>query len=855
MKWRCCSCVAACGFLLCGLFLNPLSATPANGQEDASTKQPGIPVDHAKRMQQGLQLFRERVRPILTEHCLDCHGGESIKADFDLSSRDSLLASGFVGESAKDSYLLQLIKHEAEPHMPLKADKLSETDIEVIRNWIHLGAPYDKPLAEQRVRQSATMEVTDSDRRFWAFQPLSAVPIPEVDHVEWCRTPIDRFILSAQEKVGLLPNGPAASRNLVRRAAFDLHGLPATMEEVSEFEQQASPDAWENLVSRLLDSPHYGERWARHWMDVARFAESHGYEQDYDRPNAYHYRDFLIRAFNEDLPFDQFVQWQLAGDELAPENPLAMMATGFLGAGAFPTQLTEAEFESARYDELDDMVATTGVAFLGLSVGCARCHDHKFDPIPSVDYYRMASNFTSTIRSEIELDLDPKANQGRRNEWEERLTELQEDLAAFEQTEVPALFAAWLPGYIPGDSVSDWETLTVSSVSAENQSKFELQEDASWLAVGKAPNKDIVTITAESRGKTAGALRLETLVHDSLPNQGPGRAANGNFALGDIRISVVPLARSSEPVDIRLVTARATHQQNEDSLSVNASIDDDPISGWAVDGGGIGKDQAAVFDFAETIGSDRGHRWTIVLRQQHPNTQHAIGRFRFSIGNKAGLAATVGDSGVDPAIANSLEVAQTNGDQTAEAWKIAQRWFATTLPEWQKRHQALQQHKAKGPDIRLTRVMVTSEGLPKMSHHADGRGFPHFYPQTFILNRGDVHQKNAVAAPGFLQVLKPAEAQESDWQVKPQSGHGRTSFRRAALANWMTDSRTGAGALVARVIVNRLWQHHFGRGLVTTPNDFGVSGERPTHPELLEWLANDLVENGWRLKRLHHMIM
>ncbi len=179
--------------------------------------------------------------------------------------------------------------------------------------------------------------------------------------------------------------------------------MPPSPEEVDAFVNDPAPDAYERLVDRLLASPHCGERFARHWMDVARFAESHGYEQDYDRPFAYHYRDFLIRAFNDDMPYDQFVHWQLAGDELAPDDPLAMAATGFLGAGAFPTQLTEAEFESARYNELDDMVATTGVAFLGLSVGCARCHDHKYDPIPSEDYYRMAAVFTTTIRSEIDV--------------------------------------------------------------------------------------------------------------------------------------------------------------------------------------------------------------------------------------------------------------------------------------------------------------------------------------------------------------------------------------------------------------------------------------------------------------------
>ncbi len=199
----------------------------------------------------------------------------------------------------------------------------------------------------------------------------------------------------------------------MRRAYFDLIGLPPSQQEVEAFLTDADPQSYEKLIDRLLASKHHGERVGRHWLDIARFAESHGFEQDYDRPHAYHYRDFVIKAFNADMPFDQFVRWQLAGDEIEPENPLAMMATGFLGAGVFPTQLTEKEFESSRYDELDDMVATMGTAMLGMTIGCARCHDHKFDPIPARDYYQLISAFRTTIRSNVEIDLDRRRN-GRR---------------------------------------------------------------------------------------------------------------------------------------------------------------------------------------------------------------------------------------------------------------------------------------------------------------------------------------------------------------------------------------------------------------------------------------------------------
>ena len=394
--------------------------------------------DHVEKAKRGMALFKSDVRSILTQHCLDCHGGKSTKADFDLSTRELLMDSGFVTKSAEDSHLVQLIQHSADPHMPFKAPKLSDEQIQKISEWINLGAPYDMPLAGKSDSGGLGMQVSDDDRQFWSFRPLTSVEPPVPTDEAWCRTPIDRFIRSRQESQGVTPNATADRRILIRRAYFDLTGLPPEPADVDAFVNDPDPNAWPKLIDRLLASPHYGERWARHWMDVARFAESHGYEQDYDRPYAYHYRDFLIRAFNSDLPYNQFVQWQLAGDELAPDQPMAMMATGFLGAGAFPTQLTEAEFETARYDELDDMVMTTGVSFLGLSVGCARCHDHKFDPVPAVDYYRLAANFGSAIRSEPEIDLDPAENSKRRQMFENEIADRERAVAEYTKTQLPS---------------------------------------------------------------------------------------------------------------------------------------------------------------------------------------------------------------------------------------------------------------------------------------------------------------------------------------------------------------------------------------------------------------------------------
>lgn len=842
--------------LVCyGAIISPLESIADEKQSPAKKSSKPLPADHTERVKKGTALFKSEVRTILTKHCLECHGGKSVKADFDLSTHKKLMDSGYVEDTAEQSHLIKLITHLEEPHMPLKAARLPKASIERIRQWIDLGAPYDKPLVEGKsIDRPKEMKVTEHDRGFWAFQPLRSVPVPKVKNDEWCQTPIDRFILAKQEAAGLRPNSLADKRTRIRRATFDLLGLPASPDEVEKFLSDEEANAWPTVVNRLLKSKHYGERWARHWMDVARFAESHGYEQDYNRPHAYHYRDFLIKAFNRDLPFDRFVQWQLAGDELAPENSLALMATGFLGAGAFPTQLTEAEFESARYDELDDMVTTTGVAFLGLSVGCARCHDHKFDPIPSRDYYRMAATFTTAIRSEIELELDPEENQRQKKAWESKRAELQKALIQYEQQQVPEKFAKWIAKYDPKKLETPWETLQVVEIQSTGGSKFTDQGDGSWLATGKAPAKEVLTILAESPGSSARKFRLEALAHKSLPNKGPGRASNGNFALGHVDVSVAPESDVNASREVSLTNATATHQQNATSLSVMASIDKDPISGWAVDRGGIGKDQAAVFEFTKPITFSGRTRWTIRLTFNHPNTRHAIGRLRLSVSDQANAPVAVGGEGIAPAIRTALVKAKSHGGRNSQSWKTAQAWFAKTLPEWQKLNNALTKHQDKGPDLKRTKVMVTSEGLPHMKHHADGRGFPHFYPQTHILTRGDVHQKQEVATAGFLQVLTPEKLSEDRWRVT-RPDKSRTSFRRATLANWMTDTKHGAGALVARVIVNRVWQHHFGRGLVATPNDFGVSGERPSHPELLEWLANDLVSHNWQLKRLHRQIL
>lgn len=395
--------------------------------------------------------------------------------------------------------------------MPEGKDKLDDATIEKIAKWIDLGAPYDQPLVDVDTKSAGASTFTEAERNFWSFRPLKPInPPPSND--AWIKTPIDHFILDKLAAQGIRPNSITDRRHLIRRAYFDLIGLPPTPEDVDAFVNSSDPLAYEKLIDNLLESQHYGERWARHWMDLARFGESHGYEQDTDRLTAYHYRDFLIKAFNQDLPYDQFVRWQIAGDELKPDDPLAMMATGFLGAGVFPTQLTEKEFESSRYDELDDMVATLGTTFLGLSVGCARCHAHKFDPIPALDYYRMAANFTTTIRSEVELDLEPELNRQRQIKYLTQLEKARDALAKYEKNELAQPAKKLLEQYRTQDEpLEAWDEFESPEVKLGPRKKLARRPDRSWLAPEPTPNNETITFVAKPGAAKIHSIRLEAL--------------------------------------------------------------------------------------------------------------------------------------------------------------------------------------------------------------------------------------------------------------------------------------------------------------------------------------------------------
>ena len=806
---------------------------------------------HAERMARGLEIFRHEVRRVLVDNCVSCHGGAQTMGGLDLTSRGSLSASGKVSDSSESSALIAVLRHQRQPFMPFGRDRLPDAKIAAIARWIDLGAPYDAPL------DSAGTPPDVADSRFWSFRTLSEAPPPQVVDAAWPRTPLDRFMLARLEAGGIEPNAAAGRRALIRRASLNLLGLPPGPEQVEAFVADGAPDAYERVVEALLESPHYGERWARHWMDIARFAESEGYEEDYDRPFAYHYRDFLIKALNRDMPYDRFVRLQVAGDELEPENPLALIATGFMGHGPFPTVITESEFENARYDELDDMVGTLGTALLGLTVGCARCHDHKHDPISARDYYSLAAVFGRTTRTIIEHDLNPAKFRREKHAWESHRKELRGERGEIENQHRGPDFEAWLREGASGAREGAWRVLDIEEVKTSSLAQVDVLDDGSVLFTGDNVDFDRYTLVAELGSVAIRGLRVEALTHPALPFNGPGRSHDGKFLLGVLSAEARTAADpDAEPIELEFASARATDQLDADYSSVEAAINDtNARSGWAVSTASLGTDHAAIFELKAPAEFASGTK-LVVKMHFAVNSHFSLGRLRLSVTDSETpeFAVGKGDRGT---LADGLVALREHGAEalTSDQESALLRVFARSDEKWRAADEALRDHESRIPVPSFTKIQATAEGFAKPRHNSDGMGYPHFYEQTHVLQRGDPGQKVGPAHPGVLQALIGPGAGPERWQVKPPPGWERSRFQRAALAEWLTDADHGAGALLARVIVNRIWHHHFGTGIVATPSNFGAMGSRPSHPGLLDWLARDLIANGWRLKRLHRMIM
>jgi hypothetical protein len=797
--------------------------------------------------------FEQHVRPLLVKHCYECHSAESkiLQGGLLLDSRPGWQKGGDSGPvivpgKPDESLLVRAVQYAKGEviQMPPKG-KLSDAEIAVFVEWVRLGAPDPRSEAP---KTAAKREINiDEAKKYWAFQPLRPVEVPAVKNDAWCRTPVDRFIQAKLEAAGLQANPSADARTLVRRAYFDLVGLPPTPEELDAL-VAAVPDAYAALLDKLLASPHYGERWGRHWLDLARFGESHGFEQDYDRPNAYHYRDFVIEALNRDLPYDTFVKWQLAGDEYEPENPLALKATGFLAAGVHATQITANQAEKERYDELDDMARTVGTTMLGLTIGCARCHDHKFDPITNADYYRIAATFTTTVRSDYEVNLDPQKYRREMEAFEKTHRPLVEARTAYERKVVQPQFDAWLVKRALPEPTADWIVLVPSKTAGSDAVKLTSADDGEIRTSGSQFFAVNYTIEAPTQLAEIAALRLETFADPALPHGGPGTHDDGRFSLRNVKITASPAGKPAkdEPKSVEAAIARLTASHDETRADVAQGTTANPTQ-WSIRE--VGRNQTASFEFKQPVRFASGTKLNIVLGLDR-NFQ-GIGRFRLSVATTSQDTKLDGTTITEPA-RQALTALRTNPAKAPNKQERAAlfAWYCSQDSAWRRLQEQVASSEVKRPHAVVQKVLLCSEGVPAVRLHTQG---PDFYDKTFVLRRGDPNQKVEEARAGFLEVLKRTD-DERRWRTDPPAD-SKLSYRRRALAEWITDVDQGAGNLLARVIVNRLWYYHFGRGIVSSPSDFGLQGEKPSHPELLDYLAGELIRGGWRLKPIHKLIM
>ncbi|MEY3172353.1 MAG: hypothetical protein RLZZ436_266 [Planctomycetota bacterium] len=790
---------------------------------------------------EGIAFFEQKIRPVLVQHCYSCHSQEasaanSLKAGLYLDTAAGIAAGGesgpvvLPGKSA-ESPLLSAIRYDGLEMPP--SGKLPDEVAADFAQWIDMGAP-DPRVGDipRPVRREIDLHV---GRQWWSFRPLQQPVPPDL------QKPIDSFIRAGWQQQGLTPAAPAAKQTLIRRAWLDLTGLPPAPEKVAAFLADSSPDAFAKVVDELLASPAYGERWARHWLDTARFAESGGYEFDGFRPGAWHYRDWVIRSLNEDLPWDQFLRMQLAGDLLEPDSLNGAAASGFLVAGPYPGQITAKTVERIRYDQLDDMLMTIGGSMLGLTLGCVRCHDHKYDPIPQQDYYSIAASLARTVHGTKTYDYDPAATERREQQHRSEHEAFTAALTSFATDQLPARFAAWRQNQLP--SLADnprWQVLEPTAVDAERSWLKSLPgglivHDGQLVPGATVPQRGRRrNVASEERyelrflthQKNLQALRLDIFTEKSLPQKGPGLNGDGSFQLAEVQLSARPLNSTDAPVPTELKLAFAAFA--DDNQPASQALDNKPNTAWVVRTSAK-KDNALILEFGQPLaGSENGTELILTLQFRDAG----IGRFRASISTEPNPATWAGSVG-DQHAGELRAIAAAFPQQPPAAIQLPlARWMTPFDADTAQVFQAEQLHAAAAPRPDFREVYTTVAG---------GQ-------DVHLLRRGEVDNKLGLAQPGFLQVLWRG-SQPAAPVAEPAEP------ARVALARWITDLEYGAGPLAARVIVNRVWQHHFGEGLVGTPNDFGVQGDPPSHPELLEYLAAELVRGGWQLKPLHRAIL
>jgi len=787
-------------------------------QLDLPVTAEGAPVD-----------FVRDVRPILQQHCYECHGPEKQKNGYRLDVRDIALKGGDSGAAAirphdsKQSPLIRFVSGEDEdmvmPPKKSKKPRLTKAEVAVLRAWIDEGPAWPEEFAG----------TTKDAKPHWSLTPLVKPVVPKD-----AANPIDAFVRAKLKTKNLTPSAEADRRTLIRRLSYDLTGLPPTWEEVEAFLADKDAKAYDTLVARLLASPRYGEHWARHWLDVANYADTHGNDHDYIRSNAWHYRDYVIGALNADKPYARFVQEQIAGDALFPDAAEATVALGFLAAGPWDHTLMvtvredTVDHRSAQNLDRDNMVSAAIGTFQSLTVHCARCHDHKFDPISQREYYSLQAVFAGVDRANRPFDTDAHTQATRRKLLAEQRALQQRDaallvtLATPEVTEKVATFeGAWLR------REEAWSPFEIVSVVSTGGASLTRQADGSWFASGTRPDRDTYIVTAHRRAGKLSAVRLEVLPDDRLPQRGPGRWDNGNFHLTEFRAFAAPTGASEGAKP--LVCAHATADYDEGpAISAAQAIDGKNDTQWGVHPR-YGEPHEAVFVIKDRTEFPEGTTFTILLEHQAGAKGHGIGRFRLSASDAVPSTLTLAPLATELTMILRLPASDRTSAQRQElalaVLKMENQQALAALP---------------APQF----VYAVTRDFPP-----DGENFkPSPQPRLIhLLARGELGRPGELIGPGTLGCVPglPSELAIAD--------AGDESARRAALALWLTDERN---VLTWRSIVNRVWHYHFGRGLCDTPNDFGKMGGPPSHPELLDWLAiwfRDEAKGS--LKALHRLIV
>ena len=761
--------------------------------------------------------YNRDVRPLLSDRCFHCHGPDDAarKAKLRLDVRGSAIESAILPGNAADSELVaRIISDNEDDLMPPPdsgAKPLSESEIKILQDWIEAGAKYEK---------------------HWSFEPVSRPPLPEVVDSEWVKNPIDHFVLARLEEKGWKPSQEASAQMLARRVSVDLTGLPPSLDLVRTYGNEPTDRAYEQFVDRLLASKRYGERMAMVWLDAARYADTDGFQADATRSN-WAWRDWVIESYNNNMPFDQFTIEQFAGDLIPGANQEQILATCF-----HRNHMANGEGgrdpEESRVDYVIDRVNTMGTVWLGLTLGCAQCHNHKFDPISQKEYYQFNAFFNS-------VDEDGKAGGGAKPflEYQSPFVGPAAEEAGlwlalkereFEKTESQTRkqFEVWLAERF-NDALGGhrtWSPIFVNSLSTTSASEIRHALDGRVFVSGVNPRHDDYVIHARPRLDRITGIKLEVLPIGE--GKGYSEAEDGHVILTNVKFGVMAEGLT-QLKEIEVISAVADYQNQKkgarDYGLFRDVLDDDPRTGWTTNGSDVKERRVGVFQFSSPVELAEDEELVVELRHRSLKGNSSIRRFRLLATNEAGPAV----SSVESSPREQLAASAGKGNGTsAEVRDLLWDEFVEDQPHYQEskkaRSDALGRVATYDKARKAQRVMVLAERQEER--------------ETNILIRGVWDQKGEAVHRGLPSALYDEPDDES--------------LTRRELAEWLVDKRN---PLTARVTVNRYWQMYFGDGLVRTPEDFGMQGEAPTHPQLLDWLAAEFMDSGWDVKQLQKLIV